>query len=110
MAETAVDQAVGLLTWKTTELLPATRAAEAPNALELVRRARMLDTGTHSRPWKASSRPPICTKSDQKSCRSRVVKQAHACRLVACPTPHGVRARAAQHEYLNSHRHKRQLP
>ncbi len=50
IAGDAVQQAVGQLTWKMTELLPATRAAEAPNALELVRRARMLDTGTHSRP------------------------------------------------------------
>ncbi len=40
-----------------TELLPATRAAEAPNALELVKRARMLETGTHSRPLNASSKP-----------------------------------------------------
>ena len=35
-----------------TELLP-----EAPNALELVKRARMLETGTHSRPLNASSKP-----------------------------------------------------
>ena len=52
-----------MLTWKMTELLPATRAVEAPNALELVRRARMLDTGTHSRPLKASSKPSICSQT-----------------------------------------------
>lgn len=43
------------------ELVLAAREREAPRAVELVSRARMLATGTQSRPLNASSSPLICS-------------------------------------------------
>jgi hypothetical protein len=51
------------VTWKMMELLAAARAREAPNALELVRRERMLETGTQSRPLNASNKPSTCQQT-----------------------------------------------
>jgi hypothetical protein len=46
--------------WNTAELAALVRAAEPPKEALLMRRVRMLATGTQSRPLKASTRPSIC--------------------------------------------------